>query len=76
MSRQFGLDDVFIEREPIKVTRVYEGNVTENSETFPFTMTTEETPEAGKPETIIKIEFTEGDPMNKRAAVSAIKDHF
>jgi len=76
MSKQLGIDDVSIIREPIKVTRIYEGSVTEFDEESPFIMTTEEVPESGKPETITSIEFTEGDPLNKRAAVAAIKDHF
>ena len=32
MSKQLGIDDVSIIREPIKVTRIYEGSVTEFDE--------------------------------------------
>lgn len=71
-----GIDEVSIVREPLSVTRVYEGSITEQDTEFPFTMTTQEFPELGKPETITQIQFNEGDPLNKRAAVAAIKDHF
>lgn len=74
--KHFGLDDVSITREPVKVIRTYEGSITESDEELPFTMTTLEFPESGRGETISEIFFTERDPVNKRAAVSAIKDHF
>lgn len=76
MNKTLGPEAVYLEREPFAVTRVYAGTLTEDDEEFPFTMTTQENPETGAPELVTDITFTEGEPINKRAAVAAIKDHF
>jgi hypothetical protein len=76
MSNHFTIEDVTITREPSKVIRMYEGSIVEFDEEFPFNITTEELPEFGKPETITLVEFTEGDPHNKKTAIAAIKDNF
>jgi hypothetical protein len=67
---------IIIEKTPYTVNKYYSGVYIQNDEEFEFTLVTSENTDTSHGESIIEIEFIDGEPMNVESAINKIKDQF